>query len=383
MARGAKRARALVACAAGALAGFLAIGVAGAQTSRTAAQAERDRRAETTRAERLRNQAAEVRRDMNALDARLVESSRRRAEAEAAAATAELRLADLQTQIDTESLRQRRARDAFESALIAAAFAERRVEPRLVRAGLFAGAAARDFQRMERRSRETLTAARQTETQIAEEQRILAEAQAAIEAERTEVAALLTRRRAMQVQLANDATAAERRARTFAAEARSLRDLAARVQRASARRTPAAPSSTASTLPAAWQAPAQGTIARAFGTREGQAPASQGITLSTRGGAQVLAPAAAEVAYAGAFRSYGNVLILNIDGGYAIVLAGLGSFQARLGDTVRAGQPVGEMAAIPAPELYVEVRQNGQPINPGRWWSSSGRTAATAQARAG
>jgi septal ring factor EnvC (AmiA/AmiB activator) len=382
MARGAKRARALVACAAGALASILTFSVAGAQTNRTAAQAERDRRAETTRAERLRNQAAELRREVNALDARLVESGQRRAEAEAAAAAAEARLEALQTQIDSENLSQRRARDAFETALIAAAFSERRVEPRAVRAGLFAAASARDFQRAERRSGETLAAARQTETQISEERRLLAEAQAAIEAERTQVAALLTRRRAAQVQLANDASAAERRARTFAAEAQSLRDLAARVQRASARRT-TTPSTGASTMPTAWQAPAQGTIARAFGAREGQAPATQGVTLSTRSGAQVLAPAAAEVAYAGAFRSYGNVLILNVDGGYAIVLAGLGSFQARVGDTVRAGQQIGEMAATPAPDLYVEVRQNGQPINPGRWWSSSSRAAATAQARAG
>ena len=382
MARGAKRARALVACAAGALASFLALGAADAQSNRTAAQAERDRRAEATRAERLRNQAAELRREVNALDARLVESGQRRAEAEAAAAAAEARLEALQTQIDSESLRQRRARDAFETALIAAAFADRRIEPRAAHVGLFAAASARDFQRMEQRSGETLAAARQTETQIAEEQRLLAEARAAIEAERSQVAALLTRRRGAQVQLASDASAAERRARTFAAEAQSLRDLAARVQRASARRTPA-PTTGASTMPTAWQAPAQGAIARAFGVREGQAPATQGVTLSTRSGAPVRAPAAAEVAYAGAFRSYGNVLILNVDGGYAIVLAGLGSFQARVGDTVRAGQLIGEMAAMPAPELYVEVRQNGQPINPGRWWSSSSRAAATAQARAG
>ncbi len=385
MARGAKRARVLVACAAGALASFVALGMAEAQTNRTATQAERDRRAETARAERLRNQAAEIRREVNALDGRLAESARRRAEAEAAAAAAELRLVELQSQIDSETLRQRRARDAFEAALMTAAFAERRAEPRVVRAGIFAAAAAPSLRREERRSVNAAAIARHAEAQVAEERIVLAEAQVAIDAERAELAALMTRRRAAQAQLANDAVAAERRARTFAAEARTLRDLAQRVQQASTRRTSPAPGP--SVIPAAWGVPAQGRVVRAYGARDGQGPAAQGVTLSTRAGAQVLAPAAAEVAYADAFRGYGNVLILNLDGGYVLVLTGLETIRARVGETVRAGQPVGDMPAsgattdIAAPELYVEVRRNGEPVDPGRWLS--GRQTAGRGVQAG
>jgi septal ring factor EnvC (AmiA/AmiB activator) len=95
--------------------------------------------------------------------------------------------------------------------------------------------------------------------------------------------------------------------------------------------------------------------------------------LQTGTGAPVAAPASGEVAYAGVFRSYGQVLILNVDGGYALVLTGLDAISVQVGDRVRAGQPVGTMpaSAIPAPELYVEVRRDGRAIDPGAWLNAS------------
>jgi septal ring factor EnvC (AmiA/AmiB activator) len=71
------------------------------------------------------------------------------------------------------------------------------------------------------------------------------------------------------------------------------------------------------------------------------------------------------------------VLILNLDGGYAVVLTGLDGINVRVGETVRAGQTVGQMAATAssAPELYVEVRRGDQPVDPGRWLSARGLTA--------
>ena len=370
MAGGAWRARALAACAAGALAAFL--GTADAQTNRTAAQAERERRAETARAERLRTEATAARREVRALDARLVASGQRRAEAEAAATTAEERLAVLHQQLQVLSAQRRQARDAFESALIAAAFSQRRVEPRAVRAGMFARAAAAEFSAVERSASTALQETQRLETAVLEERQILADAQAAIDAERTELAALATRRRAAQTQLAGDAAAAERRARTLAAEARNLRELA---QRAVA--TPRRPGAGSAAVPAAWLAPAQGSIARAYGAREGQGPAAQGATLNTRASAQVVSPAAGEVAYAGLFRSYGQVLILNLDGGYVLVLTGLETITVQAGATVRAGQPIGEMPSsdTAAPELYVEVRREGRTIDPGRWLAARGLAA--------
>lgn len=375
MARDAKRVRALVACAAGVFALLLADG-ADAQTRRTATQAERDRRTETQRAERLRREASTARREVQALDARLVESGRRRSEAEAAATAAELRLSELRSQIASASTSRSQAQDAFERTLIGAAFASRRADPRSVRNGIAARALAPTFAARERDSARTLVVARTLEQQVAQEQSILADAYAAIDAERAELVTLTARRRAAQSQLANDAAAADRRARTFAAEARSLRDLAQRAS-ATSRRSPGSSSSGPSVVPAAWLAPTEGSILRSFGARADGGSPSQGVVLRTRAGAQVVSPAAGEITYAGPFRSYGQVLIINFDGGYALVLTGLGAVNARVGDTVRAGQPIAEMASsdTPAPELYVEVRRDGRAVDPGRWLSGRGLTA--------
>ncbi len=377
MARGAWRACALAACAAGALAIFL--DTADAQTSRTAAQAERERRSEAARAERLRTQAEAARREVRELDARLVASGQRRIEAEAAAMAAEAQLTVLQQQIDALTRQRRTASRAAESALIAAALAQRRFEPRATRAGILARAAAAEFSSNQRSATAALYEVQRLEALVIEERQLLADAQSAIDAERVELVTLAARRRAVQGQLTRDAAAADRRARTLAAEARSLRELA---QRAAA--TPRRPDAGSGAIPAAWLAPAQGNIARAYGARSGQGPAAQGATLETRAAAQVIAPTAGEVAYAGLFRSYGQVLILNLDGGYVLVLTGLETITVQAGETVRAGQPVGEMPSsdTPAPELYVEVRRDGRTLDPGRWLAARG-LAAGRNVRAG
>lgn len=376
MARGAQRARALVACAAGALATLLT-SAADAQTAgvRTISQVERDRRAEATRAERLRIQAEAAQREVGALDVRLTEAARRRSEAAAAAAAAELRLSELRNQINADEARRRHARDALERALVNAAFSRRRLEPSAVRANIAARSLAPALASHERSAIQSLAEARTLEEAVLEEQSILADTQTTIDSERATIVTLMARRRVEQAQYANQARAAEQRARALAAEARTLRELASRVRAA----TPSRNTGTAGSavIPAAWLAPAEGRITRAFGVREGQAPPTQGVWLTTRTGARVVSPAAGEVAYAGPFRSYGQVLILNLDGGYAVVLTGLQTISARVGDRVSAGQLVGEMAALatPAPELYVEVRRNDQPIDPGRWLAARGLAA--------
>ncbi|MEM8920717.1 MAG: peptidoglycan DD-metalloendopeptidase family protein, partial [Pseudomonadota bacterium] len=81
------------------------------------------------------------------------------------------------------------------------------------------------------------------------------------------------------------------------------------------------------------------------------------------------APLDARVEYAGLFRSYGQILILDVGDSYLVVLAGLGAIYVETGQLVLAGEPVGRMAdqKSPPPELYLEVRYNGQPIDPEGW----------------
>ncbi|WP_395646600.1 murein hydrolase activator EnvC family protein [Terricaulis sp.] len=385
MASGAVRAGVLVACAAGALAIFL--GAANAQPAqRTQTQVERERRAEQTRAERLRRQAEAARTEIRALDRRLVESGRRRAEAEAAAADAEDRLAALRDQVQTDTQRFGNERDAFEAAIIAAAMAEHRLDFTSSRRATFARAAAPQLYRQQRDTALALRRAQQLDLAITREQQVIADAQAQIDMERAELVTLVARRRAVQTTLVSDAAAADARVRRLAAESRTLRELAERVQASARRGSQTGPrGGGAGTIPAAWLAPAEGRVIRNFGAREAGGPAAQGATVRTRGSAQVVSPAAGEVAYAGLFRSYGQVLILNLDGGYALVLTGLENVRAQVGDRVQSGQPIGEMPSsdTPAPELYVEVRRNGQPIDPARWLNNRGLAAEQATERNG
>jgi len=272
-----------------------------------------------------------------------------------------------------ETQKRLRARDAFESALIAAAFSQRRIEPRAVRAGIFARAAAPELSGEVHRSAAAFQNAQILAASVAREQSALVDAQQAIDAERAELVRLVQRRQVVAASLTQQATAAERRARQLAAQAQTLRELASRVQRP----TPHGSRSEPAIVPASWITPTSGSITRPYGARDRDGPASQGAVLHTRSGAQVVSPASGQVAYSGLFRSYGQVLILNLDGGYVLVLTGMETINARVGETVQAGQPVGEMpsSATQAPELYVEVRRQGRPIDPGRWLTSRGLRA--------
>ncbi|MFO1089080.1 MAG: peptidoglycan DD-metalloendopeptidase family protein [Hyphomicrobiales bacterium] len=134
--------------------------------------------------------------------------------------------------------------------------------------------------------------------------------------------------------------------------------------------------------------PAQGQKVREFGDDDGFGGKSKGLFIETRQKAQVIAPAGGRVEYAGEFRSYGQLLILDVGGGYHVLLAGLGTLSAQTGQIVRPGEPLGTMGDEPArstligdlvedhsPILYVEFRKNGGAIDPSPWWIGARREA--------
>ncbi len=114
--------------------------------------------------------------------------------------------------------------------------------------------------------------------------------------------------------------------------------------------------------------PVEGFLVASFGqTPTPDAAPGQGVRLSALNDGQVVAPAAGRVVFAGPFRAYGGVLILEAPGGYHILLTGLGRLTARLGESVEAGAPVGRMRKrrrAAREELYLEVRKDGRPVNP-------------------
>ena len=117
--------------------------------------------------------------------------------------------------------------------------------------------------------------------------------------------------------------------------------------------------------------PVAGTLAGKYGAASQAAGEAgllaKGITIAGRAGAQVVAPFDGLVAFAGPFRGYGQLLIIEHSEGYHTLLAGIGQIDATVGQRVLAGEPVGIMADDGASTLYVELRRDGQPINPLPW----------------
>lgn len=113
--------------------------------------------------------------------------------------------------------------------------------------------------------------------------------------------------------------------------------------------------------------PARGNIITQYGEQKVKGVSSKGITIATRSNAQVIAPFDGSVVFTGPFRGYGNMIIIEHDGGYLSLLAGLGVINVDLGQMLLAGEPVGQMPNGGS-ELYVEIRKNNQPINPKAWF---------------
>ena len=136
-----------------------------------------------------------------------------------------------------------------------------------------------------------------------------------------------------------------------------------------------------------WQAkgtlrmPAQGHKMTAFGDTGADGTTLKGISLKTREEARITAPADGWVVYAGPFRSYGQLLIINAGGGYHLLIAGMSRIDVSLGQFVLAGEPIAVMGSPAAPSfsgdensspvLYVEFRKDGKPVDPGPWWAEA------------
>lgn len=134
--------------------------------------------------------------------------------------------------------------------------------------------------------------------------------------------------------------------------------------------------------------PVAGRVMRRFGDADKAGLETFGDTVKTQSGAIVTAPSDATVLYAGPFRSYGQLLILDAGDGYHVVLAGMGRIGVSQGQVLLAGEPVGAMgetrvASTQAtvgeesqPELYIEFRKDQRPVDPAPWWLErrTGRT---------
>lgn len=126
------------------------------------------------------------------------------------------------------------------------------------------------------------------------------------------------------------------------------------------------------------QQPVIGVAVKRWGDAAEGGPAT-GISFYAPPHARVISPCSGKVVFAEAFRSYGLLLIIDCGGGYHVVLSGLNRLDVKLGQPTIAGEPVGVMpswepgSSGPRPALYLELRHDGQPINPASWLRSRDR----------
>jgi septal ring factor EnvC (AmiA/AmiB activator) len=226
---------------------------------------------------------------------------------------------------------------------------------------------------------------------------------ASLDTERTRMTALIDERQRQQADREKALEGERARAGDLAKQVDNLKDLIAKLEQGldpairaareaarsdsrpelSAFRDPGrlAPSVAFASLRGHVPIPVNGVKIKEFGAPDGLGGSEKGLSVATRIGAQVTAPSDGWVVYAGPFRSYGQLLILNAGGGYHILLAGMERISVDLGQFVLAGEPVAVMgsgshiASILAtgssqPVLYVEFRKDGIPVDPGPWWAS-------------
>lgn len=271
--------------------------------------------------------------------------------------------------------------------------------------------------------------------EIVSEREVLSDAEASLEAEQAELQALLDQKLALQQKFAAEAETEEQRAERLSRQATDLSDLIARLENQAADRLPAVrpeprpdpapepartpepstsreeapqqvavlrPPSTPPSMPSSRRfsdakglirPPVTGTVISTYGSRSG-GTRSQGVTISTRPDAQIVAPFDGKISYAGPFRHYGQLLIISVGEGYHVLLAGMARIDCTVGQNILAGEPVGMMGQPPArddqaaqdrlaareetdrgPALYIEFRKDGDPIDPGPWLLMSDKKA--------
>ncbi|MGE0725971.1 MAG: murein hydrolase activator EnvC [Alphaproteobacteria bacterium] len=225
----------------------------------------------------------------------------------------------------------------------------------------------------ERRRQEAEERRRAAEAERREAERQEA-ARRAAEARRAEAERLAQERRAEDRQ-AEDRQAEERRAEERRAEERRAEERRARARDRAAQVALARPPAIRPFAGAkgAYRLPSVGRMERRFGDDLGYGQHSRGITIEARRGAAVVAPYDGRILFVGPFRAYGEILIIEHSDGYHSLLAGMARTDGTVGQVVLAGEPVGAMApdGEERPKLYVELRRNGNPINPQPWLAAS------------
>ena len=238
--------------------------------------------------------------------------------------------------------------------------------------------------------RQALVRSRKLRAEAVQAAQVLRAEEAALGQRRAELAGLETRQRLASRQASGTAGREAERALQLGEQARDLDSLLSEIDRTASLRdrlaalpgpllrparpdsaiasTPdiaapqSAPGGRSSAPPIPYILPATGRTLAGFG-----APArggiSQGVTLAPRAGAQIVAPAAGRVAFAGPYRGYGRIVIIEHAGGWTSLVTGLARLDVAVGQQLVGGAPLGIAAQID-PAITLELRNGTQAVNP-------------------
>ena len=382
----------------------------------TLRQSEEQRRA-------IETEIDSVRADRARLSAALIETTAKVQDAERGAAAAADRLSSLNATADELSRSLERRRSVIADVLAALQRMGSNPPPAIlvkpddmseaVRAATVMGSLIPELKSEIEAARRDLDNLAKTRVSIAGERDTLTEKSKTLAADKMRLAALIDARQQSLASARDALGSQQQRAAELARKAGSLKDLIARLDSESAARKAAAAAAHASEVAVAndiearAQAaqgaetvrlkpeiafadakgrvplPAAGEILKTFGSPDDLNGIERGVSLATPAAATVSAPADGAVLFAGAYRSYGQLLIIDAGGGYYVLLAGMDRINVQSGESVLAGEPVGVMgdgatrmataAAVGAgrPVLYIELRKDGTAIDPGPWWAKS------------
>jgi septal ring factor EnvC (AmiA/AmiB activator) len=114
--------------------------------------------------------------------------------------------------------------------------------------------------------------------------------------------------------------------------------------------------------PPAYRLPVIGALVTGMGEMADSGVRARGLTIATQPGAQVVAPTAGHVAYAGPYRGYGQIVIIDHGAGWTTLITGLARLSADVGASLAQGDPIGA-AGLKVPTITVELRKNGEPVD--------------------
>lgn len=213
------------------------------------------------------------------------------------------------------------------------------------------------------------------QTNAAESKTALDAALTNLHAQQASLSVGIEKRQKLQMALAKDHAAAMAKVDALSKESASLQDLIAKLERERDRISVAGATSLQHLPPSAakgaWKLPIAGSILHRFGERKNANESWRGWIMRARSGGSVVAPSAGQVVFTGPFRDYGRMVLIKHKDKHISLLAGLGTISVTLNQQVNRGEPLGSMGDG-NPELYIELREDGKPVDPAAWYANVG-----------